>query len=480
MAKRFQLRRDTAANWASANPTLASGEIGIETDSSKRVKIGDGSTAWNSLASYNAATSTLAAHATALATPRLIYGASFDGSADVTAPIADSFLQTIATAGKVSNSATTATANNTVSAIVARDASGDFTARNITATLFNGPAASANAVAVANVTGLLSGGKILSSLLPAIAITDTFVVASQVAMLALTAETGDVAVRSDLNKSFILKGSDPTVLANWQELLTPTDAVLSVAGRTGAVTLISSDITDATSANTASRIVIRDASGNFAGNAITGATVTAVSLNTTLSDSAQVLIRNAAARNIAYLTNASNLGVSGSTTSDGAWAAFGKIYFCTNNAALPALTLGTDLSGTFGGKVTSISSTGAESAVAGAAGAGDTYLRLLNGSGFSGHYNWQIAKSNVTSSAFEIARSTAAGATTFAAPAFKILSDDTIGMAAGLALSGATPPTHGIQFGTSAPGALADGQVWYDGTNFKARTGGATKTFTIT
>jgi hypothetical protein len=237
MAKRFQLRRDTTANWASANPTLASGEIGIETDSAKRVKIGDGSTAWNSLASYDAATATLAAHATALATPRLIYGASFDGSADVTAPIADSFLQTIATAGKVSNSATTATANNTVSAIVARDASGDFTARNITATLFNGPAASANAVAVANVTGLLSGGKILSSLLPAIAITDTFVVASQVAMLALTAETGDVAVRSDLNKSFILKGYRPDRPCQLAGTADPTDAVLSVAGRTGAVTL---------------------------------------------------------------------------------------------------------------------------------------------------------------------------------------------------------------------------------------------------
>ncbi|ANS03376.1 hypothetical protein [uncultured Mediterranean phage uvDeep-CGR2-KM19-C184] len=44
----MQQRRDTAANWASANPTLLSGELGYETDTSK-FKIGDGSTAWNSL-----------------------------------------------------------------------------------------------------------------------------------------------------------------------------------------------------------------------------------------------------------------------------------------------------------------------------------------------------------------------------------------------------------------------------------------------
>jgi hypothetical protein len=51
------------------------------------------------------------------------------------AAIADSKLATISTAGKVSNSATTATSSNTASAIVARDASGNFTAGTITASL---------------------------------------------------------------------------------------------------------------------------------------------------------------------------------------------------------------------------------------------------------------------------------------------------------------------------------------------------------
>ena len=48
MATKIQLRRDTAANWTSANPTLSQGELGYETDTDK-VKIGDGTTAWASL-----------------------------------------------------------------------------------------------------------------------------------------------------------------------------------------------------------------------------------------------------------------------------------------------------------------------------------------------------------------------------------------------------------------------------------------------
>jgi hypothetical protein len=48
MADIIQLRRDTAANWASANPILAQGEPGIELDTDN-LKWGDGSTAWNSL-----------------------------------------------------------------------------------------------------------------------------------------------------------------------------------------------------------------------------------------------------------------------------------------------------------------------------------------------------------------------------------------------------------------------------------------------
>jgi hypothetical protein len=44
----IQIRRGTASEWTSTNPTLASGEQGFETDTNK-MKIGNGSTAWNSL-----------------------------------------------------------------------------------------------------------------------------------------------------------------------------------------------------------------------------------------------------------------------------------------------------------------------------------------------------------------------------------------------------------------------------------------------
>lgn len=46
---RFQFRRDTAANWTSRNPILLAGEPGFETDT-KKLKLGDGTTAWAGLA----------------------------------------------------------------------------------------------------------------------------------------------------------------------------------------------------------------------------------------------------------------------------------------------------------------------------------------------------------------------------------------------------------------------------------------------
>jgi len=110
-----------------------------------------------------------AATATKLATSVNINGVAFDGSAAITVTadantlsgttlkstvvtssltsvgtigtgvwqgtaIADTYLSTISTASKVSNSATTATSANTASAIVARDASGNFSANVITGT----------------------------------------------------------------------------------------------------------------------------------------------------------------------------------------------------------------------------------------------------------------------------------------------------------------------------------------------------------
>jgi len=57
MAVQIQTRNGTAAQWTSANPTLAVGEMGFETDT-KKFKFGDGSTAWNSLG-YASSTGTV-------------------------------------------------------------------------------------------------------------------------------------------------------------------------------------------------------------------------------------------------------------------------------------------------------------------------------------------------------------------------------------------------------------------------------------
>lgn len=47
----IQVKRGTAATWTSDNPTLAAGEIGWESDTNQ-IKVGDGSTAWTSLAYF--------------------------------------------------------------------------------------------------------------------------------------------------------------------------------------------------------------------------------------------------------------------------------------------------------------------------------------------------------------------------------------------------------------------------------------------
>lgn len=55
MASIIQVRRDTAANWTSANPILAQGEPGFEIDTGK-LKFGNGSSTWNTLPYFTSGT----------------------------------------------------------------------------------------------------------------------------------------------------------------------------------------------------------------------------------------------------------------------------------------------------------------------------------------------------------------------------------------------------------------------------------------
>lgn len=71
------------------------------------------------------------------------------------------------------------------------------------------------------VATLDSSGLVPTTQIPPIAISDTFIVASQSAMLALTAQVGDIAVRTDISKTFILQSVPASTLANWVQILTP-------------------------------------------------------------------------------------------------------------------------------------------------------------------------------------------------------------------------------------------------------------------
>jgi hypothetical protein len=101
--------------------------------------------------------------------------------------------------------------------------------------------ASANGVA-----SLDGSGKVPSSQLSAIALSEVFVVSSQSAQLALTAQEGDVVVRTDESKSYIHNGGTAGTMADYTELQTPADAVTSVNGYTGTVSLTTSDVGEGT------------------------------------------------------------------------------------------------------------------------------------------------------------------------------------------------------------------------------------------
>jgi hypothetical protein len=196
--------------------------------------------AWGSAAIVTADVSDLASAATGITkVGTLTQGAI---GAGFTA-IVDTALATISSAGKVANSATTATNLNTASAIVARDASGNFSAGTITAALAGNASTATQLATPRAINGVNFDGT------AAITIKAT-------ATNALTIGAHLTGVSYD--------GSAPITIA-----------------------------TDATSANTASAIVARDGSGNFSAG-----TITATSFSGPLAGNAATATKLAAAVNI--------------------------------------------------------------------------------------------------------------------------------------------------------------------------------------
>ena len=92
------------------------------------------------------------------------------------------------------------------------------------------------------VASLDGSGQIPASQIPLIAISQTWVVGSQNEQLALPAQIGDVAVRTDLNKTFIHGGGTTGTMADWIQMAIPGESVRSVNGQTGVIVLSLDDI----------------------------------------------------------------------------------------------------------------------------------------------------------------------------------------------------------------------------------------------
>lgn len=105
-----------------------------------------------------------------------------------------------------------------------------------TQTALNGKAASVHGHTYADITGMVP-----TSALPPLAINETTPVATQAAMLALVAQRGDMAIRTDNGKTYVLATDSPGTLADWKEVMA-TGQVVSVAGKTGLVLLVKADV----------------------------------------------------------------------------------------------------------------------------------------------------------------------------------------------------------------------------------------------
>jgi len=101
---------------------------------------------------------------------------------------------------------------------------------------------------VPNGVATLDGsGKIPTSQLPTLSVTSSYVVNSEVEMLALVVQEGDIAIRTDINSNFIANGGNSSILSGWNKLSsTPNAPVFDVNTKTGNVILGTQDILDST------------------------------------------------------------------------------------------------------------------------------------------------------------------------------------------------------------------------------------------
>ena len=155
----------------------------------------------------------------------------------------------IATKGEVDSQITAAiTANNTATrgGSVASGNTKDVTGGTVYSYIDTNSTTTGGSGKNGKLVKLDANGLIDNTMIPSLAITDTFTAANATAMTGLSnAKKGDICIRTDENKTYILTSDAANAYAtasNWTALATPTDAVLSVCSKTGAVTLSASDV----------------------------------------------------------------------------------------------------------------------------------------------------------------------------------------------------------------------------------------------
>lgn len=289
---------DTATKLSSARTFAVTGDVtgSVSSDLTSGASIG------TTLGTGVVSNTNVSASA-AIAYSKLALSASIvNADISATAAIVDTKLATISTASKVSNSATTATSANTASAIVARDGSGNFTAGTITAAL-TGNASTATALATARtINGTSFDGTANITVTAAASTLTGSTLASGVTASSLTsvgtlssvAVSGTTALNGVTYTWPVADGTNTYVLStNGSGTLswaagggggTTTNSLTAGTYLTGSPFNGSAAITfavDATDANTASKVVARDASGNFSAGTVTAALTGNVTGNVT-------------------------------------------------------------------------------------------------------------------------------------------------------------------------------------------------------
>jgi len=257
--------------------------------------------------------------------------------------LADTKLATISTAGKVSNSATTATSANTASAIVSRDASGNFTAGTITADLSGTvtTAAQPNITSVGTLTSLTSSGIVSGSELTSTQSSGDEGGQVNLGKPATNSTIAGNGVVIDVYQNrirFFEQGSpnrgayiDITACGsslgtNLLGSSTPGDGTLTLAvsgtGLSGSASFTANQSTgstftvtsNATNANTPSTIVARDASGNFTAGTITAALSGNATSATTLQNARTIAISGDVTGSATSFNGSANITISASIT----------------------------------------------------------------------------------------------------------------------------------------------------------------------